>query len=577
MVVLFAAACAATPPAPHATLAITGARVFDGERLLPKATVLVDGNRIVAVGPEVAAPPGVETVDGSGKTLLPGLIDAHTHVWDGAQLEQALVFGVTTVLDMFTLPEVLKTLRADPRPERADIRSAGVLATAPGGHGTQYGFPTPTLTRPDEAQAWVDARLAEGSDYVKIVIEDGSAVGAKRPTLSRETVAALCKAAHARGKLAVVHVTSLDSARLALEVGADGLVHIFADVMPPPDFGSGVAGHRAFVVPTLGVLRSVFGKANGLETDEALAPFLAPDARANLTATFRLRGKGPADAAAAFAAVRQLNDAGVPILAGTDAPNPGTTHGASLHGELALFVEAGLTPVQALAAATSTPARVFGLADRGQIAPGRRADLVLVDGDPSSDITATRRIAGVWRGGVKLDREAVRAKLAAAAAAPPSVGLVSDFSDATPTTKFGQPWTGSTDSIFGGASTVALSVDAGALRIAGEVVAGKVPASWAGAMFSPGGVPFAPADLSKAKGLSFRARGDGKTYVVMVFTRKRGRAPSVQTFTPGKSFAGVELPWSAFDGSDGSDVTGILIASTAPGRFELVVDDVEIR
>ncbi len=102
----------------------------------------------------------------------------------------------------------------------------------------------------------------------------------------------------------------------------------------------------------------------------------------------------------------RLAAAGVPILAGTDTPNPGTAHGASLHRELELLVGAGLTPKLALQAATSPPARVFGLTDRGVIEPGRRADLVLVDGDPLNDITHSRRITRVWRGGVPCDRSA---------------------------------------------------------------------------------------------------------------------------------------------------------------------------
>jgi imidazolonepropionase-like amidohydrolase len=104
------------------------------------------------------------------------------------------------------------------------------------------------------------------------------------------------------------------------------------------------------------------------------------------------------------------------VLAGTDAnyPGPGnahpllrafTGHGIALHHELALLTRAGLTPAEALAAATSVPAAIFGLTDRGRIAPGLRADLLLVDGDPSADITATRDIAAIWRGGTRLPRE----------------------------------------------------------------------------------------------------------------------------------------------------------------------------
>jgi imidazolonepropionase-like amidohydrolase len=103
-------------------------------------------------------------------------------------------------------------------------------------------------------------------------------------------------------------------------------------------------------------------------------------------------------------AVRQLVRARVPLLAGTDAPSPGATYGASLHGELELLVGAGLTPLQALTAATSAAAKAFRLEDRGRIAPRMRADLVLVEGDPTRDILATRRIVGVWKRGMAVER-----------------------------------------------------------------------------------------------------------------------------------------------------------------------------
>src|SRR5437764_1217104 len=96
---------------------------------------------------------------------------------------------------------------------------------------------------------------------------------------------------------------------------------------------------------------------------------------------------------------------GVPILTGTDAGNPGTAPGASLHGELEYLVEAGLTPFQALVTATSATATAFRLPDRGRIAPGLRADLVLVNGDPTGDIRATRDIHEIWKAGVPLDRQ----------------------------------------------------------------------------------------------------------------------------------------------------------------------------
>jgi len=116
---------------------------------------------------------------------------------------------------------------------------------------------------------------------------------------------------------------------------------------------------------------------------------------------------------AAVATVQAFHAAGVPILVGTDSANPGTMYGASVHHELALLVAAGLRPAEALRAATAAPAAAFGLSDRGRIAVGLRADLLLVDGDPLRDIAATRTIAGIWRGGVAYDRARWRARVAA--------------------------------------------------------------------------------------------------------------------------------------------------------------------
>ena len=107
---------------------------------------------------------------------------------------------------------------------------------------------------------------------------------------------------------------------------------------------------------------------------------------------------------AADGAVRLLSQAGVSLLTGTDAPAPGATYGASVHGELELLVRYGLTPIQALVAATSAPARVFRLSDRGQISPGKRADLLLVQGDPTKNILDTRNIVAVWKNGSRTSR-----------------------------------------------------------------------------------------------------------------------------------------------------------------------------
>ena len=392
--------------------AITNVRLFDGTKVIPHATVVIDGTRISAAGANVAVPRNAKVIDGTGKTLLPGLIDSHTHVFPGS-LERALRFGVTTELDMFTSLRTLDPLRAEqakgPVTNRADIYSAGTLVTVAGGHGSEY-FPIPTFKTGDDPQAFVDARIAEGSDYIKLIVETGEAYGMKLPTLSKSDLTALIAAAHNRGKMAVVHVSTLAGARDAVDAGADALVHIFADKMPDAGFAAFVAAHHAFVVPTLTVNESTTGIASGtsLITDSHLAPYLNADEMTNLKVAFPT-AKG-LSLGNAFAAVRQLKAAGVPILAGTDAPNPGTAHGASMHRELELLVKSGLTPTEALIAATATPAKQFKLDDRGRIAAGLRADLLLVDGDPSQRIGDLRHVDQVMSDGVLMDGDALRAE-----------------------------------------------------------------------------------------------------------------------------------------------------------------------
>jgi imidazolonepropionase-like amidohydrolase len=391
-------------------VAFRDVRVFDGERVLPRADVIVRGGRIEAVGPDVAIPAGIEVVDGAGRTLLPGLIDSHAHAWDAA-LQDALNFGVTTVLDQFGDPAMLRELKPSRESlsplAHADLFGAGYLATPPGGHGTQFGLSPPTLTRPDEADAWVAARVADGSDWIKIVYEPKgpNGLGPPFPSIDAPTLAAIVQAAHARQRLAVAHISRLGPAREALAAGVDGLVHVQADVPPDETMLSLAVERRAFVVPTLAVLQGFTGSDArfALANDSRIAPFLSPQQRESLTGAMPerirvFRMDVPA------ASLRALHAAGVEILAGTDATNPGTAQGATMHQELELLVAAGLTPVEALAAATSRPAERFGIPERGRIAPGARGDLVLVDGDPTVDITATRAIVGIWKNGARIER-----------------------------------------------------------------------------------------------------------------------------------------------------------------------------
>ena len=574
---------------------IHNVRIFDGSRVIQKGDVWVQNGRIQAVGTNVKAPGGVRVIDGTGDTLLPGLIDAHVHTW-GSALKDALVFGVTTELDMFTDYKYAAQIRKEQAEGKdldlADLRSAGTLVTAPKGHGTEYGMPIPTISSPDEAQTFVDARIAEGSDYIKIIYDDGKAYGLNIPTISKETMAAVVAAAHKRGKLAVAHIGSLQGAKDAIAAGVDGLMHLFIDAPPDAEFAAFAAQHHVFVVPTLSVLASISQTGAGklLATDPRLEPYLSTDSIANLNRAFPRKS---GDFANPQETIRQLEAHHVPILAGTDAPNPGTAHGAGMHEELELLVGSGLTPVEALTAATSAPATAFHLADRGQIAAGKRADLLLVKGDPTTDIKATRDIISAWKLGVEDDRASYRAsvekaKQAAAAqklAPPPpgsESGLISDFDDGTSNSKFGTGWQVSTDSYMGGKSTAQIHVvDGGAegsksaLQIDGELVQNSI--MWAGAMFFPGPAPMAPANLSGKKSISFWTKGDGATYSLLVYSQANGYIPARQSFVAGQEWKRVTMPLSAFN-TDGQDLMGIFFgAASAPGHFKFLIDNVRME
>ena len=273
------------------SLAVVGVRVFDGEEVIERATVLVEDGVIAVVGPDAPVPAGVETIDGAGRTLLPGFIDGHGHS-QGDALRRAAVFGTTTVADMFTEAAWAAEQRAQQAAgeanDRADLFSSGTLATAPGGHGTQYGIPIPTLSTPEEADAWVADRIEEGSDYIKIVIEDGTVIDLETPTLDLPTVQALVQAARSRGKLAVAHATTVEAARTALAADVDGLVHIFGDEPPPEDFAPAAAEAGIFVVPTLTVLESLTTGASGapLADDPHIGPVATSQERAQLASTY---------------------------------------------------------------------------------------------------------------------------------------------------------------------------------------------------------------------------------------------------------------------------------------------------
>lgn len=586
------------PPAPAQTAApapaasavptlIRGARVFDGEKLWPRADVRLADGRIAAIAESLPPQAGETVVEGAGRTLLPGLIDAHVHAMGSAR-EDALRFGVTTVLDLFGDPAQLPVARAERESLaptlKADLWGAGFLATAAGGHGTQFGLSVPTLAGPAEAAAWVAARKAEGSDVIKLVREDMSLYrpqGPKLPTLDAATSAAVIAAAREQGLPALVHVSALADGIAVLQDGAQGLVHLPMDGGDEAALIEAAQASGAFVVPTLAVIASFTGRDLGLAEDARLAESLSATQRQQL----KVRPNFSPVAALRFEAlltrVGRLHAAGVPILAGSDAPNPGTTQGASLHGELALLVEAGLTPLEALKSATALPAAQLKLADRGRIAAGYRADLLLVEGDPTVDIAASRARVTVLKNGAPVALAAPAENLAGRMPA----GLLADF-DQPP---LSERWMPAADTMRGGRSSARVLAQAGGaagsagalaveVELAAEGVDGMPP--WAGVYYHPGPTPMAPVDASGLTTLRFQVQAEQALWL-LVFS---GDGQPQRVAVPADAAAGgawrpVTVDLGALPGYRAEALKGLSFSASAPagGTSRFAIDQIELR
>ena len=238
--------------------------------------------------------------------------------------------------------------------------------------------------------------------------------------------------------------------------------------------------------------------------------------------------------------------------------------------------------MDALRAATATAADAFGLADRGRIAPGRKADLVLVRGDPTREVRTTRELEAIWKDGVRFERRRAQA---------PSVGrpkvtprLLTGFEDLTTDTLAANGWVPSNDTTAGGNSAVELSVTTdgadrsdGALRITGEIASGFA-FPWAGVMISLAPGVMQPVDASDIRTLVFHARGEGKTYRVMAFAESLGRVPATVGFDAAGDWSRIEIPLESFPGLDPTGAMAFLIGGPADlGSFRLEIDNVELR
>ncbi|UZQ50025.1 amidohydrolase family protein [Clostridium kluyveri] len=397
---------------------ITNVKIFDGECVIEKQSVTVKGEKIVNIGGP--APDGAEVIDAKGCTLLPGLIDAHTHA-DPESRKIALTFGVTTVYIMqgYWSKEQKRVL--DKRRDIADALSSFFAVTAPGGHPHELipkgaipkmpqGFDMSEAIKfastPEEAAKVVAKRVEQDANYIKIMVEDGTVFGKPgTPDITDEVLTAACAEAHRFGKMAVAHTMTIKASERAIKAGIDGLMHIFIDKPYTKEIIDTIVNSGVFVCPTIVAGASTIGDSDAGEfaKDERVCSKLSEEWINALHEHINSYPQGKTEYL--LETVKALHDDGVDILAGADSSTPdvsGMVPGASLHHELQLLVKAGLTPIEVLRAATSVPARRFGLIDRGRIVDGARADLLLVKGDPTSNISDTLSVQSVWRQGVRL-------------------------------------------------------------------------------------------------------------------------------------------------------------------------------
>lgn len=358
------------------TTTITGVRLVDltGQRA-PELVDVEIGSTIQQIRAAGTAAPVGDVVHGAGRFLLPGLIDTHVHLGSRDALEAAARAGVTTMVDLGTHPD---SLVAAQRAERSvpTIVSAGSAASAPGSSQiARMGFPPESgISSPADGERYLDWRTAHGSDLIKIIIEDPAATDV--PALDVATITALVEGAHRRGLLTVAHVVTAAAFDRGLDARVDVLTHAPLDRRLDDRTVSRMVETRTVAAPTLIMMRTM-----------ALA---------------RLGNRADAAFTNALESVRRLHEAGVTIVAGTDAnetPMAPVPHGSSMHDEIALLQQAGLTAVEALLAATSHAADAFRLDGRGVLVEGAHADLVLVDGDPTVNTGVVRRPVAVWIGG----------------------------------------------------------------------------------------------------------------------------------------------------------------------------------
>ncbi|MDQ6769590.1 MAG: amidohydrolase family protein [Gemmatimonadota bacterium] len=422
------------------TLAITDVSVLpmDGPGVLEHQTVVTADGRIVALGAagKVRVPSGARSIDGRGKYLLPGLADMHVHLSTADEFPMYVGNGVLTLRDLNGSPRKLGWRKAIAAGTMVGPR---LFVSGPMIAGSEIPWPNKVVPKTaDEARALVLAQKAAGYDQIKIY--DG---------IPKEVFQAAIETATKERMLSSGHIPESVGFDGVLASGMTGLEHLdktvyatVGDNLDPlqiPSIVARIKASRMWVTPTLEsmiqISKAGSGRFDSLMTrPEALSS--PPDLREFWTSiSSHLKGNRALPAGARcdrycdfqLRLAGALARAGVPMLAGTDLPNVVLVPGYSLHGELDALALAGLTPYQVLQSATSAPARLFGQeSDWGSVAVGRRANLILVDGNPLKDLRTLRDPAGVLLAGRWIERPELRSMRRAEGALPRPVAAFDD-------------------------------------------------------------------------------------------------------------------------------------------------------
>jgi imidazolonepropionase-like amidohydrolase len=430
--VVACAVLSAQGPAPKEDLYLVNANLVD-----PVAREVRRGNLLIRNGTIISAPskPPADfkgrTLDLNGKWVIPGLIDLHAHTYGnvdttGTPIDRPntpgialrmLYAGVTAFLDLFGNEDELFNWRQQQREGvfgGADLFASLTCLTATGAHGTEYGPRARITDSPEQARQAVESLKARRPDVIKIIYDLGSGLR----SIDKPTLLAAVSAAGQNGIKTVVHVSAWQGVRDAVEAGATAVTHTPAGPVPE-DLARLMASRKVASIPTLavqtdfrhfvlepGVLDQPLARA--LTTAAVIGVYRSSETIARAESQ---RQQRDASEASSFKSVKAMSDAGVLILAGTDSGSVGTLQGYSLHRELIQLVAAGLTPWQALAAATTDAAAFLGRSYG--VKPGSEATFVVLDASPIADIRNTQRIAYVIHHGSVVDRAGLIASPAA--------------------------------------------------------------------------------------------------------------------------------------------------------------------